>query len=209
MSEMVLVIGSKSLSSWSMRPWLALKAAGLGFREELIHFRRPDTAERIRAASPSGKVPLLRHGDLLVWDSIAICEYAAELAPDAGLWPADRAARAVARAASAEMHAGFAEVRRNLPMDLNNDRSGTPRTAQCDAEAARVQALWAGCRERFGAGGPFLFGTFTIADCMYAPVATRFRTYGVPLTPAAAAYCEAVLDHPLVREWYAAARMEG
>lgn len=208
MSEMVLVIGSKALSSWSMRPWLALKAVGLPFREELIRFGRPDTTERIRAVSPSGKVPLLRHGGLTVWDSIAICEYAAELAPGAGLWPADRAARAVARAVSAEMHSGFAEVRRNLPMDLKNDRGGTPRTAQCDAEAARIQALWADCRERFGAGGPFLFGSFTIADCMYAPVVTRFRTYGVPLTPAAAAYSEAVLAHPPVQEWYAAARLE-
>lgn len=208
MSEMVLVIGSKALSSWSLRPWLALKAAGLPFREELILFGRPDSKERIRAASPSGKVPLLRHGDLVVWDSIAICEYAAELAPAAGLWPEDRAARAVARAVSAEMHSGFAELRRNLAMDLKTDRSGTPRTEQCEADVARVLEIWEMCRSRHGAGGPFLFGRFSIADCMYAPVVTRFRTYGVPLPDHARAYSEAVLALPAMREWYAAAQEE-
>ena len=182
---LTLVIGSKRFSSWSLRPWLALKAAGLPFDEVEIPLRQPDTKTRLRAVSPSGKVPLLCDGDLVVWDSLAICEHVAERAPAAGLWPDDSAARAVARAVSAEMHAGFPVLRQTCPMDLSLDQPLAEIGPDLAAELDRLDALWSDCRARFGAGGPFLFGRFTIADAMYAPVVTRVTTYHQPLGAAA------------------------
>lgn len=208
MSELVLVIGNKRISSWSLRPWLALKQAGLPFREVSVALRQPDTKARILDHSPSGKVPFLRHGSLGVWESLAICEYVAELAPAARLWPEDGAARAVARAVSCEMHGGFAALRQHLPMDVCTKTALPELPPEAAADIRRVAALWNDCRSRFGAGGPFLFGTFSVADAMYAPVATRFETYGVPLDPVSEAYAAAIRALPAMQEWKAAAGQE-
>ncbi|HEY0837440.1 MAG TPA: glutathione S-transferase family protein [Azospirillum sp.] len=208
MSDLTLVLGNRAYSSWSLRPWLMLKRTGRPFAEVVIPLRRPDSKARILAHSPSGRVPLLKHGGRTVWDSLAIGEYLAETFPDAALWPADAHARAVARSVSAEMHSGFAALRTAMPMDLKGTYPGLGRTPECAADIARVTALWNDARTRFGAEGPFLFGRFSIADAMYAPVVTRFQTYGVELDSISRAYADAVLDLPAMREWYAAARDE-
>ncbi|MBP6817981.1 MAG: glutathione S-transferase family protein [Ferrovibrio sp.] len=208
MTSLILVIGNKNHSSWSLRPWLALKAAGLAFEERLIGLRRPETKAEILRYSPSGKLPLLIDGALSVWDSLAICEYVAERAPQAGLWPEAADARAVARAVAAEMHSGFMPLRRDYSMDISRrfPDQGSP---EAKADAQRVQEIWRDCRARFGQSrGDFLFGGFGIADCMYAPVVTRFRTYGLALDPVSQAYCDAVMAHPAMREWCQAAEQE-
>lgn len=206
MARLVLVVGTKRYSSWSLRPYLALKQAGLPFDEVVIKLRQPDTKTHILEHSPSGKVPLLKDGDLLVWDSLAICDYVAELACAVPLWPESKAARAVARSVSAEMHSGFVPLRQNLPMDLAQDFPLPELPEEAQADIARIQSLWEDCRQRFGAAGPFLFGRWSIADAMYAPVATRFKTYGVPLSPVAQAYVEATYVLPAMVEWIAAAQ---
>jgi glutathione S-transferase len=208
-----LVIGNKTYSSWSLRPWLALKATGEPFEEVLVPLDQPDTQSRIREYSPTGKVPLLIHGAVRVWESLAICEYLADRFPAAKLWPADPAVRAHARAVSTEMHGGFPELRRNMPMDLSHSWPQRDRSAHCQPDIRRVTEIWRDCRERFGKAGAhgkgdFLFGGFTIADAMYAPVTTRFTTYGVKLDPESMRYIEAVAAHPAMREWIAAARQE-
>ncbi|MFD2234359.1 glutathione S-transferase family protein [Phaeospirillum tilakii] len=203
---LTLVIGTKRFSSWSLRPWLALKATGARFEEVEIALRQPETKAEIRKWSPAGKVPVLIEGGLTVWDSIAICEYLAERFPQAGLWPDAAAARAVARAVSAEMHAGFPVLRQRCPMDLLLDAPLTEFPDDLAAEIRRLDALWVECRTRFGGDGPFLFGRFTIADAMYAPVVTRCATYHLPLSPEAAAYRDAVLAWPALQAWRAASR---
>ncbi len=208
MSQLTLVVGSKNFSSWSLRPWLALKMTGQPFREEVIQLRRPDTKDQILRFSPSGKVPALIDGDLTLWDSLAICEYLAETFPEAGLWPKEAKARAVARAVSAEMHAGFATLRQMLPMDIVANKAGFAVPAEAQADIDRIQALWAECRIRFGAGGPYLFGGFSLADVMYAPVVTRFTTYGVAMNPVSKVYAEAIWALPAMQEWKAAAALE-
>lgn len=208
MPELTLIIGNKAFSSWSLRPWLALKHTGLPFDEILIPLRQPDTAARIAEHSPSGRVPCLRDGDRVIWDSLAICEYLAEIAPAAGLWPEDAGARAVARSVSAEMHSGFVGLRTHMSMDLKAMRPGVGRNAESEADIARVLELWRATRERFGADGPFLFGRFSIADAMYAPVVTRLITYGVELDDVGSAYAEAVMALPAIREWVDAAKAE-
>jgi glutathione S-transferase len=206
----ILVIGNKNYSSWSLRPWLALRMAGIAFEELRIPLYVPGAKQAILRHSPAGKVPVLRDGELTVWESLAICEYAAELAPGAGLWPADPAARAHARAVSAEMHAGFVALRSALPMNLRAEGVRIPLEPAVRADVERVVAIWQECRERFGAvasgaaSGPFLFGAFTNADAMYAPVVTRFHSYGVALPPAAQAYADAVRALAPMREWAAA-----
>lgn len=207
---LTLVIGDKTYSSWSMRPWLALKAAGLAFAERLIRLDQPDTAARIAEASPAGKVPILIEDGLVIHESIAILERIAELAPGAGLWPDDPAARSVARAVSAEMHAGFQPLRAYATFNLKreNQPRATPIPDAVQADIARICAVWADCRARFGAGGPFLFGRFGVADCMYAPVAGRFATYGLPRDPIADAYIAAVVAHPAYADWKAGALAE-
>ena len=209
MPELELIIGSKRTSSWSLRPWLALRHAGLPFAETVIDFRKPDRAERIRAASPSARVPVLRHGEMLIWESLAICEYAADLAPGAGLWPEDVRTRAAARAVSCEMHAGFASLRQALPMDIGPTGLAAEITPAVAADITRIQEIWAECRGRFGQGGPFLFGRFSIADAMFAPVVTRFTSYTVEVTPVARAYMDAVWALPAMQAWKAAAALEG
>lgn len=209
MSELTLVVGSKNFSSWSLRPYLALAHTGQPFSEVLVPLDTPETEALIALHSPSGRVPVLKHGDTVVWDSLAICEYLAEAFPAAKLWPEDRAARAMARSVTAEMHAGFQALRTNLPMDITARKSVPGLDAPgVHGDIARIQALWMGCRERHGKGGPFLFGAFSIADAFYAPVVTRFVTYGVPFRPELAAYRDAVLGLPAMLKWTEAAQGE-
>jgi len=208
MVDFTVCIGNKNYSSWSLRPWLALKQTGASFAEVVIPLDQPESLDNLRRHSPSGRVPVLRHGDVVVWESLAICEYLADRFPAAGLWPAATAARAHARAISCEMHAGFAELRRLLPMDIRRRWPLAARLEKAGADVARVTAIWRECRERFGGDGPFLFGRFTAADAMYAPVTTRFVTYGVPLDPVSSAYVDAVLRWPAMQEWSAAAARE-
>lgn len=196
---LTLVIGTKRFSSWSLRPWLALKVAGIAFDEVEIALRQPGTKAEILAHSPSGKVPLLDDGGFKVWDSLAICEYLAERAPM--LWPKDVRARAVARAAAAEMHSGFMPLRRDCPMDVLGDAPMAEIPDEVRADVARIDALWSDCRARFGAGGAFLFGDFSIADAMYAPVVTRLRTYHLPVGAVSQAYGDAIMALPAMREW--------
>jgi glutathione S-transferase len=209
MSELTLYIGNKNYSSWSLRAWLALKHVGTPFKEVVIPLEgvgRPTLA--IEPHSPSGKVPALRYGDMVVWDSLAIGEYLAEEFHQAHLWPADRIARAFARSASAEMHSGFVNLRSQLPMNIRRPPFALHRTPEVDHEVARIDALWGEARRRFGAGGPFLFGRFSLADAMFAPVATRLRTYGVPMGEVTAAYVSAIHELPAMREWAASAKAE-
>jgi len=208
MADMTLYVGNKNYSSWSLRPWLALRQAGLEFDEVVIPLDEAATSENIRRHSPSGRVPVLRHGELTVWESLSICEYASELAPEAGLWPADRAARAVARSAASEMHAGFAALRGHFPMNMRSSFPDRGASTEAQADINRVTALWRDCRKRFGEGGPFLFGAFSIADAMFAPVVSRFRTYKIDLDEVASAYVEAVWSLPALQDWVAAARKE-
>lgn len=198
--ELHLVIGDKRKSSWSLRPWLALRATGYPFRERKILLDRPTTRAQLEAASPTARVPVLLDGELAIWESLAICETLAEWFPGARLWPDDPGARARARSAATEMHGGFANLRGELPMDLTLRTQVTPSPAT-QADIDRVCALWRDCRARFGQGGDMLFGTWSIVDCMYAPVATRFRSYGVRLDPVCAAYVDAVLATPDMRAW--------
>jgi len=206
---LTLVVGSKNYSSWSLRPYLALAHTGAKFDEVVIALDAPDTAANIVRHSPSGKVPVLRHGELTVWDSLAICEYLAELFPEAKLWPEQRAARALARSVSAEMHSSFMALRQHCGMNLRARKPGVglqaPGVAQ---DIARVKALWTQCLEQHGAGGPFLFGAFSIADAMYAPVVTRFVTYGVELDARLSAYRDAVLALPAMQAWAKAGEAE-
>jgi glutathione S-transferase len=208
MGAFTLVIGNKNYSSWSLRPWLTMKMAGVAFEELVIPLRQDATVAEIARHSPGGKVPALRHGEIVVWESIAILEYIAEAFPEARLWPEEREARAVARAVSAEMHAGFVALRTHMPMNIRGSKSGRGRTPEVEKDIRRIVALWEDCRGRFGAGGPFLFGAFGNADAMYAPLATRFTTYGVALEGAAGAYVETILALPPMREWFAAAKAE-
>jgi len=208
MSTVTLIIGNKAYSSWSLRAWLGLKAVGAPFDEVVIPLSRPDTAAAIARYSPSGRVPALVADGLTVWDSLAILESLAERFPAAGLWPQDPDARAVARSVAAEMHAGFAPLRREMRMDLKQRFPSCEPSPAVAADIARIAGIWRDCRARFGAGGPFLFGAFGIADCMYAPVVTRFETYGVPLDPACRAYADAVLALPAMRDWTADALAE-
>src|SRR5262245_28483114 len=211
MPRPLLYLGNKNYSSWSLRPWLAMRHAGIEFDEEIIPLDRPETTGAIRAASPGGKVPALRHGDLVIWESLAICEYAAEMAPAAHLWPADARQRALARAVACEMHAGFAALRNTMTMNIRRPPAAIARSAEVDADIARILHLWEERRAAVraaGTAGDFLFGAFTIADAMFAPVVTRFRSYAVPLTGAAAAYSEAIWGLPAMKEWEQAARAE-
>lgn len=203
-----LVIGNKNYSSWSLRPWLLLKQADIPFEEILIPLYQGDYKQQILHLSPSGKVPCLIDANVAVWDSLAIAEYLAELYPSLHLWPDDPATRAEARSISAEMHAGFGSLRSEMGMNLRRHLPDTVPSAGTRADIERIETIWHHCRQRHGAAGPFLFGKFSIADAMYAPVCTRFRTYGVQLAPENQAYCDHMLALPAMREWYAAAEAE-
>ena len=208
MAELHLVIANKAYSSWSMRPWLAMKAQGVAFKETVICLRQPGTAAEIAKYSNAGKVPVLKHGDVTVWESLAILDYLSDNFPGHNWWPEDRAARAMARSISAEMHAGFTNVRSTMPMNVRRSLAARERTEAIDNDIARIQAIWSAARQTFGGGGPFLFGKFSNADAMYAPVVTRFKTYGVALNAVSQAYSEAILAFPAVKQWYADAAAE-
>ena len=204
-----LVIGNKNYSSWSFRPWLAMKVAGIAFEETVISLDAPDFKSRLKALSGgAGKVPVLVDGDARVWESLAILEYLAEKFPAAALWPRDPPARAHARAIASEMHAGFLPLRRQLPMNVRRPVMPRPLEPDAAADVARIDAIWNECPARFGAGGPFLYGAFGAADAMYAPVVWRFHTYAVEVSPAARAYMGALMALPAWAEWREAASRE-
>jgi len=203
-----LIIGNKNYSSWSFRPWLAMKVAGIPFEEEVISLDAKDFKERVSRFSGTGKVPALADGDVHVWESLAILEYLAEKFPDVQLWPADASARAHARAIASEMHAGFVPLRRHCPMNMW--RPVKPRELPSDVvtNVRRIDAMWTECCARYGKNGPFLFGTFGAADAMYAPVVSRFHTYAVEVGGASRAYMAAVMALPAWQEWQDAALKE-
>ncbi|MEQ1888036.1 MAG: glutathione S-transferase family protein [Alphaproteobacteria bacterium] len=204
MAEYTLVIGDRNWSSWSLRPWLVLKQTGVAFDEAYVRLRQPDTRQQILQHSPSGKVPVLKHNGLTIWDSLAIAEYLAEQYPHMQLWPVDAAARARARAISAEMHSGFQALRAHLPMDILGRFPGKGLDGEGVAQdVARIQQVWRDARSQWGAAGPFLFGVFSIADAMYAPVVTRFITYDVPCDTVCGNYRDNVWNMPAMVEWRA------
>lgn len=209
MTDLTLYIGNRNYSSWSLRGWLAVRASGLAAEEEVIPLDVPTTREAIMRVSPSGLVPVIHHGDVTVWDSLAIIEYLAELCPDAGFWPADAGPRSLARAVSQEMHAGFRALREQLPMNIRGRYPEVQPDADAQADINRVTAIWRDCLNRRGDGtGDFLFGGFSAADMMYAPVVSRFVTYDVELDATSAAYRDAVWEHEMMREWRKAAENE-
>jgi glutathione S-transferase len=206
MAPLTLVIGNKNYSSWSLRAWLFLKHSGLAFDEVVIRLDTPDTHAQIARYGPSRRVPVLRQGELAVWDSFAICEYVAELTGKG--WPQTPAVRAVARAVCAEMHSGFANLRSQWPMNARALNRHTPMTPALKADVERIDEIWNDCRGRCGDGGPWLFGDFTIADAVYAPVVLRFNTYGASVSATARAYMASVLKDRALEEWMQAARQE-
>lgn len=206
-----LFIGNKAYSSWSMRGWLAVKQSGLPFEEIVVPLYDEEWNRRREGdefAPSSGKVPILWDEDAVVWDSLAIIEYLAEKAGREKFWPDDNIARAMARSMAAEMHSSFANLRRECPMNIRNRYPARPLPAEVQADIIRVVSLWAEARSRFGSGGDFLFGEFGAADIMYAPVVSRFATYSIELPRFAAAYAQAVIAHPFVQDWIAAAQEE-
>jgi glutathione S-transferase len=205
---MHLIIGNKLYSSWSLRPWILMKALNMPFTEEVIALRQPDTAERIAKASPGGKVPALKDGSTVVWESLAIMEYLHDRNPNAGVWPRDAVARAHARSVSSEMHAGFQPLRGACPMNLAKKFKWKDYGDDVKASVARIEAIWAEARQRFGHGGPFLYGAFSAADAMYAPIVTRLDTYQWPVSAVSRAYMDAVLTSPAFVVWRDAALKE-
>lgn len=214
MTDFHIYIGYREVSSWSLRAWLPLRKTGAAFEETLIRYRVAEHKQRLLSVSPSGKVPMLVHRrdgrEVKVWDSLAIGEYLAELFPKKRLWPEDPVARAFARSIAAEMHSGFRPLREHLPMALLEVKPRVIDDKDARADIARVTALWREARETWGArdGGPWLFGHFTIADGMYAPIATRFRTYGVDVDPLSRAYMDTILSDPDFRAWEDQARKD-
>ena len=212
MADFTLVIGNKNYSSWSLRGWLMARIAGIEFEELVIPLDLPETQPAIRKHSPSGRLPVLLHRGLAIWESLAIGEYLNDLKPEAGLWPAAAAARAHARSISCEILAGFAELRANMPMNIRASYPGKGMTSAVRADISRITGLWRDCRKRFAGAAPkdegFLFGGFSAADAMYAPVVTRLRTYGVAVDSDTDAYCKAVLAWPAMKDWIDAAKNE-
>jgi len=208
MAGLTLVIGNKNYSSWSMRPWVLMKQLGIPFDEVRLRFDSEEWDAQIQRWSASRLVPVLWRGDQSVWDSAAIMETLHEWFPDKDVWPRDAAARALARCAAAEMHSGFRDLRGTMPMNIRASHPGKGMKPEVQANIDRIQHLWTEARERFGRGGPFLFGAFCAADAMFAPVVTRFRTYGVALDPESSRYCQAMLEAPGVRAWIDAALKE-
>jgi glutathione S-transferase len=203
-----LIIGNKNYSSWSFRPWLAMKVAVIAFEETVISLEAQDFKARVTALSGAGKVPVLIDGDTRVWESLAILEYLAEKFPAAGLWPASSPARAHARAVASEMHAGFLSLRRQLPMNVWRPVKQRALDEDAAANVTRIDTIWSECRARVGADGPFLFGPFGAADAMYAPIVWRFHTYAVEVSGAARDYMRAMMALPAWGEWRDAARLE-
>ncbi|MFO1462552.1 MAG: glutathione S-transferase family protein [bacterium] len=209
MSEkLTLVIGNKNYSSWSLRPWLLMRQMGIPFEEILIPLYRPETKDRILMYSPSGKVPALREGDRVIWESLAIAEYLAEMFPRMNLWPEDPAARALARSISSEMHAGFTALRSELPMNIRRRPAPIAMSPAAQADVRRIESIWEECRRLYAGQGPFLFGRFSIADAMYAPVVFRFSRYAVEVGSEPRSYMGTMEALPAVQEWVEAARSE-
>ena len=203
-----LILGNKNYSSWSLRPWIAMRHAGIAFEEEVIPLYVEGSRERILVYSPAGKVPILIDGDRTIWESLAILDHLAERFPKAELWPADSRARAHARAVSAEMHAGFGPLRRHCPMNMRRVGKKYDLTTEVVADVRRIEEIWTDCRARFGQGGPFLFGRFSAADAMYAPVVSRFASYNIGVGAACEAYMVAMMALPAWQEWRAAGLAE-
>jgi glutathione S-transferase len=206
MSDLLLTMGNKNYSSWSLRPWILMKHLGLDFAERVSPLDTLEFAAHVAAVSPTRRVPFLKHGSLLVWDSLAICEYACELAGSG--WPKARDARAIARSACAEMHTGFTALRSQWPMNARACARTTAPSTERAAEITRIETLWSECRTKFGAGGPWLFGEYSVADAMYAPVVLRLRTYGARVEESTGAYMATVLGDAHMRDWLEAAAAE-
>jgi glutathione S-transferase len=206
---LTLAIGNKNYSSWSMRPWMALKGAGIAFDEVAIPlYTGPADKQRILNFTKSGKVPALVDGEVTVWDSLAIIEYAAERFPDAHLWPQDVAGRAHARSISAEMHSGFMALRNECGMNIHRPIRAISLSDEAKSNIARIQQIWTECRAKYGGQGPFLFGSLSGADAMFAPVVHRFRTYAIEITPPVRAYMDTMLANTAFQEWTKAALAE-
>ncbi|GAA5236868.1 glutathione S-transferase family protein [Verticiella sediminum] len=203
-----LLIGNKNYSSWSLRAWLALRASGIAFSEQRYELGSKAFVRDVGRANPVGLVPVLLDDGFVVWDTLAICEYVAERHPEAGVWPADARARARARSLAATMHSGFPALRQAMPMNIEADLAGKGWSDAVAADVDRILSLWGATREQFGAGGPFLFGAFCAADAFFAPVVSRFVTYGVPVGEPHRAYMDAVLALPAMQEWMHDARQE-
>ncbi|MGH6664208.1 MAG: glutathione S-transferase family protein [Pseudolabrys sp.] len=203
-----LIIGNKNYSSWSMRPWIAMKVAGIAFDEEVIPLYLPGSREQILKYSPAGRVPILIDGEAAIWESLAILEYLADKFPKASLWPANARVRGYARSIATEMHAGFAALRQHCTMNLWLPPKPRPQPQAVIDDVVRIEAIWSDCRSRFGQGGSFLFGAYGAADAMYAPVVARFHNYGLPVGDVTRAYMQAVMALPAWREWVAAAMKE-
>ena len=207
MTELALIIGDRNYSSWSLRPWMLLKHLNLDFEEIQVRLDTPEFKEEIARHGPSGRVPVLKHGNIVVWDSLAICEYVAEIAHRG--WPKDAHARAVARSVCAEMHSGFTNLRLEWPMNARARNRRTPVTPGLDADVDRIDEIWMDCRRRFGASsGPWLFGEYSVADAMYAPVVLRFNTYRAQITEASRWYIATALEDAALQEWVRAAQEE-
>lgn len=206
--SLTLVIGNKNYSSWSLRAWLALELAGAPFEEVLVSLYGPESRRQLLQHSPTGKVPVLKSEDGVIWDSLAIAEYLAERFPEAHLWPRGQAARALARSVCAEMHSGFVALRSHMPMDLRRDQALAQVPADALADIERVCALWQACREQYGQDGDFLFGHASIADAFFAPVAARLHSYRVVLPAAAQAYVNTIYQWPAFQRWYQAGLQE-
>ncbi|KGD93870.1 glutathione S-transferase [Achromobacter sp. RTa] len=203
-----LIIANKNYSSWSMRPWIALRAAGIAFEEQKLGLTTEAFTRHLSAITPAGLVPVLLDGDFAIWDSLAICEYAAERHPEAGLWPQDARARARARSLAAQMHSGFGAMRQALPMNVEAHLPGIDFPEAALQDISRIHAIWQDTRAEFGGGGPFLFGAFSIADAFFAPVVSRFTTYGIAAAGSVRDYMDAVLALPAMQSWMQDARAE-
>lgn len=208
MQELTLIIGNKNYSSWSLRPWLAMKQMGIEFTEKKIALYSPSAPQEIRKYSPSGKVPTLIDGDVTVWDSLAICEYLMEKFPQLSWLPENRRARGVARSICAEMHSGFGNLRSYFPMNFRARVNGRSMPTEVATDVARITNIWRDCRQEFGSDGELLFGNFTLADAMFAPVVSRFQTYGTNLDSVCQKYSDAILSLPALQEWAIAAQNE-
>lgn len=208
MAKLHLVIANKNYSSWSLRPWMAMTMVGLPFDESMILLDTPTAKKEIAEHSGAGRLPVLHHGKITVWETLAILEYLAETFPEKNLWPKSKAARAVARAISNEMHAGFTGLRNACPMNLRRPQKPVVLNDATNADVARIEQIWRECRKTYGKGGKFLFGKFCIADAMFAPVATRFETYAIPVAKDTRAYMDAVMATKAFQTWKAAALKE-
>ena len=208
MKQFTLVIGNKNYSSWSLRPWLLMKQAEIDFEEIRIPLHQANTDSEIAKYSAAGKVPILIHGEITLWESLSICEYIAERFAKVHLWPQDAKVRAIARSVASEMHAGFQALRQNMPMDVRASYPGKGMAADVQDDIDRITDIWKDCLKKFGYGGKFLFGRFTVADAMFAPVVLRFKTYAVKVDPISEAYMKNILSLPAMEEWCKAARQE-